>query len=41
MNPELTSNQTPAFVRVTLPAKRRYLPNLFGWLFGLFVLLTT
>ena len=40
MNPPSIQYQAPACVKITLPAKRRYFPNLFGWLFALFGFLT-
>ncbi len=38
MNPESPENQFPAAQPVTLPAKRRYIPNLSATLFALFVI---
>ena len=38
MNPETTTSQVPTPVKIVLPAKRRHIPNLFGWLFALLVI---
>lgn len=39
MNPEPTKNQDPSFVKVTLPAKQRHIPNLLGCLLTGFIIL--